>query len=74
MEKTHLYSKQSVHFNIAKIDRRINNGAGIAIIGMNAIQIAIATAKNNYAEDLNTDERITKFKELLKMQMSIEYF
>ena len=61
IEKTHLYSKQPVYYNGVTIDRRIHNGDRITATVMNATQIA--TTKNNYAKDLNIDERISSFKE-----------
>ena len=64
IEKTHLYIKEAVYYNGFYLDRRNHNGSGLTTTGMNAIQIA--TLKNNYAKDLNIDERITKFKEQLK--------
>ena len=61
IEKTHLYSKQPVYYNDVTIYRRIQNGDRITATVMNATQIA--TTKNNYAKDLNIDERISSFKE-----------
>ena len=60
IEKTHLYIKEAVYYNGVYIDRRNHNGSGLTTTGMNAIQIA--TLKNNYAKDLNIDERITNSK------------
>ena len=45
-------------------ERRNHNGAGIVTTGMNTTQIA--TVKKNYAKDLNIDNRITKFQNLVK--------
>ena len=47
IEKTILYSKQSVYFNKTTIDRRIHNGTD--------------ATKASDAKDLNINERITKF-------------
>ena len=47
-----LYSKQSVYFNKATIDKRMHNGT--------------AATKANDAKDLNIDERITKFQDQIK--------
>ena len=60
IEKTHLYIKEAVYYNGFYLDRRNHNGSGLTTTGMNAIQIA--TLKNNYAKDLNIDERITNSK------------
>ena len=57
-------SKQAVYYNDASIERRIYNGRRIATPGANATQVA--TAKKNFAKDLNIEEPITKFKKLLK--------
>ena len=64
IEKTHLYSKETVYYNDVNIDRRNHNGGGISTTGLNATQIA--RTKKSYAKDLNIDDRITKFKEMLK--------
>ena len=72
IEKTHLCSKQPVYYNDVTIGTRTYNGDGISTTGMNATQIA--TTKKNYAKDLKLDEHISKFNELLKINMSIEYF
>ena len=64
IEKTHLYSKESVYYNNVNIDIRNHNGGGISTTGLNVMQIA--TTKKNYGKDLNIDDRITKFKEMLK--------
>ena len=58
-----LYSKEGVYYNDVNIDRRNHNGDGLTTTGMNATQIA--TLKQNYAKDLNIDDRLTKFKEIL---------
>ena len=71
IEKTHLYSKQAVYYADAGIDRRIHNGDGVNVTGLNAT--AAATRKTAYAKDLNIEYRITKFKNQLKMSMFIEY-
>ena len=56
IEKTMLYSKQSVYYNKTKIGRRIHNG----------YSSTTNAAKANDTKDLNIDERITKFKDQLK--------
>ena len=64
--KTHLYSKQVVYYADAGIDRRIRNGDGVNVTGLNAT--AAATRKTAYAKDLNIDDRITTFKNQLKIE------
>ena len=63
LEKTVLYSKQPVYFDKTMIDRRINNGSGAGTSGAAA---QIAARKENYAKDLNIDERIETFQNHLK--------
>ena len=63
LEKTVLYSKQPVYFDKTTIDRRINNGSGAGTSGAAA---QIAARKENYAKDLNIDERIETFQNHLK--------
>ena len=63
IKKTHLYSKQPLYYNDVNIDRRTHNGNRITTIGMDVTQIA--NTKKSYGKNLNIDERITKFKELL---------
>ena len=58
-----MYSKEHVYYNEVTKERRNHNGTGIVTTGMNATQIA--TAKKNNAKDLNIDDRITKFQNLL---------
>ena len=64
IEKTHLHSKEAVYYNDVNIDRSNHNSGGLTTTGMNTPQIA--TLKKNYAKDLNIDDRITKYKEMLK--------
>ena len=59
-----IYIKEPVYFNDVNIDRRYHNGGGLTTTGMNATQIA--TLKKNCTKDLNIDDRITKFKNMLK--------
>ena len=40
IEKTHLFSKQSVFYNDPDIDRRVHNGDGLATTGLSTTQIA----------------------------------
>ena len=65
VEKTYLYSKELVYYNDVNINRRNHNGGGI-------------TTKKNYAKDLNIDDGITKFKEMLKNERAyrilLQYF
>ena len=63
IEKTNLYSKQAVYYADAGIGRRVHNGDGVSVTGLNATQTAIRKA--SYAKDLNIDHRITKFKNQL---------
>ena len=64
IEKTHLYSKNPVYYTEVSIDRRIPNGDGIATTALTADQIT--TLKKNYAKDLNLDDCIVKFKNIIK--------
>ena len=66
IEKTLLYSKSPVYYTDVNMDRRNHNGDGIATTGLSTAQIA--TLKKNYARDLNVDDRITKFQNLLKTE------
>ena len=59
-----LYSKQPVYYNEVSIDRRNHNGDGLNTANLTAAQIV--TLKNNRATDLNIEDRISKFKNLLK--------
>ena len=59
-----MYSKHSIFYANAGIDRRVPNGDGLPTSGLNAAGIALA--KINYAKDLIIDDRITKFKAQLK--------
>ena len=63
IEKT-LHCKEAVYHNNVNIERRNHNGAGLTATAMNATQIA--TLKKNDAKELNIDDRISKFKEMLK--------
>ena len=76
IEKTSLYSKEAVYYNDVNIERRNHNGSGHITTGMNATQIA--TLKKNYANDLNIDDRISKFKGMLKnehvYEIPLRYF
>ena len=58
-----LYSKQPVYYNNVSIDRRNHNGDGLNTETFTAAQIV--TLKKN-ATDLNIEDRIPKFKKLLK--------
>ena len=64
IEKTHLYSKKPVYYTDTGIDQRIHNGDRIVTIGLTAAQID--AKKNNYDKDLNIDERMSKFKDIIK--------
>ena len=66
IEKTNLYSKQAVCYADAGIDRRVHNGDGVSVTGLNATQTA--ARKASYAKDLNIDHRIPKFKNQLKKE------
>ena len=73
--KTH--SEKPVYYTDVSIDRRIHNGDGItAPTGSTADQIA--TLKKNYAKDLNIDDRIAKFRNIIKSEhvyrISLRYF
>ena len=76
LEKTLLYSKQTVYLSQTTIVRRIHDGSGFTTTGLNATQVA--TAKINNAKDLNIDERIIKFKDQLKdkyvCRIPLKYF
>ena len=77
IEKSYLYSKKPIYFIDVNIDRRIHNGDGItASTGSTAAQIA--NLKANNAKDLNIDDRIAKFKNVLKNQhvfrINLRYF
>ena len=64
IQKTLLYSKQSVYFNSTSIDRRIHKGTGFMTTGLTANQIT--TAKANNATYVNIEDRISKFQSQLK--------
>ena len=62
--KSYLYSKKPIYYIDVNIDRRIHNGDRItASTGSTAAQIA--NLKANNAKDLNIDDRIAKFKNVL---------
>ena len=63
-EKTHLYSKETLYYNAASMDRRNYNGEGLTTTGLTNAQIT--TLKANYAKDLNIDDRMTKFSKQLQ--------
>ena len=54
-----MYSTEAVYYNDVNLDRRNHNGGCLTTTGMTQI----ATLKQNYAQDLNIDEHITKFKQ-----------
>ena len=64
IEKTMLYSKEPIYFNITTIERKILDGSGFTTTGLSNTQIA--TTKVNNAEDLNVVDRISKFQDQLK--------
>ena len=64
IEKTHLYSTQSVYYTDVNIDHRNHNGDGVVVTGLNSADAA--AKKINYAEDLNIDDRINKFRNRIK--------
>ena len=53
IKKTLLCSKKAVYYHDVNTERRVHNGTGINTTGINATQIA--TAKGDYAMDLNID-------------------
>ena len=61
-----MYSKSPVYYTDVNIDRRNHNGDGLATAGLTAAQIT--TLKKNYAKDINIDDRITKFQNILKTE------
>ena len=71
IKKALLCSKNAVYYNAVKIKTRIYNGAGINTTEMNATQIS--TDKSNYAKDLNLNNRISRFKNMLITNTCIEY-
>ena len=54
-----MYSTEAVYYKDVNLDRRNHNGGCLTTTGMTQI----ATLKQNYAQDLNIDEHITKFKQ-----------
>ena len=65
IEKTYLYSKKPVYYTDTGIDRRIHNGHGIVATSLTAAQIDTKKRKK-YAKDLNIDDCIAKFKDVIK--------
>ena len=76
IEKTFLYSKTPVYHIDLNIDRRNHNGDGLAMTGLTAAQIT--TLKKFFAKDLNIDDGITKFQNIIKnkhvYRMPLRYF
>ena len=76
IEKTFLYSKTPVYYTDVNIDRRNHNGDGLATTGLTAAQIT--TLKKDFAKDLNIDDRITKFQNIIKKEhvyrITVRYF
>ena len=76
IEKTFLYSKTPVYHTDVNIDRRNHNGDGLATTGLTAAQIT--TLKKIFAKDLNIDDGITKFQNIIKnkhvYRMPLHYF
>ena len=66
IEKTFLHRKSPVYYTDVNIDRRNHSGDGLATTGLTEAQII--TLKKNYAKDLNIDDRITKFENILKTE------
>ena len=64
ISKTLLYDKQPVYFADTTYNRRNHNAAGTDLTGLNAAQQAAKRAAQ--AEDLNIDQRIANFQNLLK--------
>ena len=67
IQKTFLYSKESVYFANTTYDRRNFNSKNINMTGLNAAQIV--EKKKAHAKDLNLDDRI----ELFEDQIAKEY-
>ena len=59
-----LYSKGPVYYNDVNIERRNHSRDGLNTATLTAAQIV--TLKKNYDTDLNIEDRISKFKNLLK--------
>ena len=64
IEKALLYSNKPVYFNDVNMKRRNHTDAGLTTTGLNATQIV--TLKENYTKDLNIDDGISRFREILK--------
>ena len=64
IEKTFLCSTTPVCYTDVNIDRRNHNDDGLATTGLTAPQVT--TLKKNFANDLNIDDRITKFQNIIK--------
>ena len=64
IEKTFLYSKTPVYYTDVNIDRRNHNGDGLATTGPTAAHMT--TLEKNFAKDLNINDRITKFQNIIK--------
>ena len=64
IEKTFLYSKTPVYYTDVNIDKRNHNGDVLATTGLTAAQIT--TLEKNFAKDLNIDDKITKFQNIIK--------
>ena len=75
-EKTFLHSKTPVYYSDVNTDRRNHNGDGLATTGLTAAQIT--TLKKDFAKDLNIDDRITKFQNIIKKEhvyrIPVRYF
>ena len=74
--KTLLYDKIPVYYADTGIDQRNHNVNGIDLTGLNAA--GQANKKAAYAKDLNIDQRIAKFQNLLKNEhiyrIPLKYF
>ena len=65
-----LYSKEPIYSNKTTIDRRVHYGSQAETIRTTA---QIAARKANDSKDFDIDDRILKFQNRLKMNMSIEF-
>lgn len=76
IQTTHLYSKKTRIYANETMDCRIHNGDGAATPGLYAAQAA--TRKAAFAKDVNIDNRISKFKNIIKnghvYRVSLIYF
>ena len=59
-----MYRKTPVYYTDANIDRRKHNGDGLATTRLTADQIT--TLEEDFAKDLNIDDRITKSQNIIK--------